>query len=65
LLSHHGHRSVGGAGLVVMELVVGASFFVGAVVLLWHARGVPVDPPAPLESVVDRQHAQPRNEGVA
>ena len=28
-----------------LELLVGASFLLGAVVLLWHTRGVPVDPP--------------------
>lgn len=62
VLSHHdAHRSTGD-WLVGLELVVGASFFIGALVLLWHTRGAPVEPAVPL-TVVEQPRESRRYEG--
>jgi predicted anti-sigma-YlaC factor YlaD len=64
LLAHHPRGTAGHPHLVVMlELLVGASFLLGAVVLLWHTRGVPVDPPLAVASTADRSSSD--IEGVA
>jgi predicted anti-sigma-YlaC factor YlaD len=63
LLAHHGSSGHGHL-LVVLELLVGASFFVGAVVLLWHTRGAPVDPPV-VASTMRADASKTNTEGVA
>lgn len=64
VLSHHdGHRSTSD-WLVALELAVGASFFVGALVLLWHTKGEPVEPAVPL-TAVDEPHGSRREGNVA
>jgi hypothetical protein len=66
LLAHHPRGRAGhGHLLVVLELLVGASFFLGAVVLLWHTRGAPVDPPLPASSNAHAANAGADVEGVA
>ena len=64
LLAHHPRGTAGHPHLVVvLELLVGASFFLGAVVLLWHTRGVPADPPLGVTSHAHRSSSDV--EGVA
>jgi hypothetical protein len=63
LLAHRG-GSGHGRLLVVLELLVGASFFAGAVVLLWHTRGAPVDSRV-VASTVPEDRPDTNAEGVA
>jgi predicted anti-sigma-YlaC factor YlaD len=64
VMTHHrAHRSTGD-WLVGLELAVAVSFVLGALVLLWHLKGDPVEPAVPLAAAPDIAASEP-DEGAA